>query len=184
MWTSDLGPALTTARLVLRPPCEADLDGFAALYADAERSRFIGGPEPRMLAWRRLMSHAGSWALRGYAMFSVLERETGSWLGFLGPWKPDGWPGNEIGWGMTRAAGGRGYALEGATAAIDWAFESLGWTDVIHTINPENDASIRLAERLGSRPLGPVVLPPPSTAGALAWGQTREAWRARREGGR
>lgn len=180
---SDLGPTLTTERLILRPPCEADLDGWAKLYADPDRSRWIGGPEPRMLVWRRLMSHVGSWAVRGYAMFSVLDRETGAWLGFLGPWKPDGWPGNEIGWGMARAAEGRGYASEGATAAMDWAFESLGWTDVIHTINAGNDPSIRLAERLGSRRLGPIELPQPSAKDAIAWGQSREDWRARRRAG-
>lgn len=177
---SDLGPTLTTERLVLRPPCEADLDGFAALYADAETSRYIGGPEPRMLAWRRLMSHAGCWALRGYALFTVLRREDGAWLGFLGPWKPDGWPGNEIGWGMAKTSHGRGYALEGATAAMDWAFESLGWDEVIHTINVDNAASVKLAERLGSRRIGPAVLPVQDSQEAAIWGQTRDEWRARR----
>lgn len=174
------GPTLETERLILRPPGEADLDGFAALYADAETSKYIGGPEPRILAWRRLMSHAGSWALRGYAMFAVIRREDQAWLGFLGPWKPDGWPGNEIGWGFAKSAHGRGYALEGATAAMDWAFDALGWEDVIHTINVHNAASIRLAERLGSRRLGEAVLPAPYAEPAAFWGQTRDEWRARR----
>jgi len=38
-----LGPTLETERLLLRPPIEADLDGWAELMADAESSRFIGG---------------------------------------------------------------------------------------------------------------------------------------------
>lgn len=176
---ADLGPILTTERLVLRPPCEDDLDAIAALYADPENSRFIGGPEPRVLAWRRLMSHIGSWAAKGFAMFAVTTRE-GEWIGQLGPWRPEGWPGLEVGWALLPAAQGRGYAVEAVSAALDWTFEALAAEDVIHSIHPENTASIRLAERLGSSPRGPIVLPAPYAGDALHWGQTRDEWRARR----
>ena len=43
---------------------------------------------------------AGSWALNGFGMFSVIEKASGLWLGRIGPWRPDGWPGNEVGWGL------------------------------------------------------------------------------------
>jgi RimJ/RimL family protein N-acetyltransferase len=117
-------------------------------------------------------------------MFSVIEKATGRWVGRLGPWRPEGWPGTEVGWGLTRAAWGRGYATEGAIAAIDWAFDHLGWTDVIHTIDPANSGSIAVARRLGSENRGRVPLPPPLEALTVdAWGQSREAWRARRSAG-
>ena len=45
----------------------------------------------------------------------------------MGPWSPEGWPGTEVGWSFLREAGGKGYATEAATAAIDWAFDALGW---------------------------------------------------------
>jgi RimJ/RimL family protein N-acetyltransferase len=174
------GPVLETSRLVLRPPAAEDLDGFAALAADEEAARFIGGVQPRSVAWRQMCSLAGSWALHGFSMFSVIEKDTGRWIGRLGPWRPEGWPGSEVGWGLLRSAWGKGYAVEGAAAAIDWAFDHLGWTDVIHCIDPDNVRSMAVAERLGSARRGPGRLPPPFEAAKIEiWGQTREAWRAR-----
>ena len=176
-----LGPTLETARLILRPPEERDLDGFAEMMADEEAARFVGGQCGRAGAWRGMAAMAGSWALRGYGMFSVIEKASGRWVGRLGPWQPEGWPGAEVGWGLTRSAWGKGYATEGAAAAIGWAFDSLGWEDVIHCIAPANAPSIRVAERLGSARRASAWLPPPFDNEPVdIWGQTRDEWRARR----
>lgn len=86
----------------------------------------------------------------------------------------------EVGWGLTRGAWGKGYAVEAATATIDWAFEALGWTEVIHCIDPENVRSQRVAERLGSRLLRHARLPEPIAMDVEVWGQTRDEWRTRR----
>lgn len=175
------GPTLETERLILRPTAEEDIDRWAELMSDPEASKFIGGPIPRATAWRGMASMAGSWAIRGFAMFSVIEKDTGLWVGRLGPWMPEGWPGTEVGWGLHPSAMGKGYAVEGAVATIDWAFDNLGWTNVIHTIDPENVASQKVAERLGSYNQGPTRLPPPFDHLPVdAWGQTREEWVARR----
>lgn len=173
-------PRIETARLILRPPCWEDFDACAAFLADPQATRYIGGPQPRPVAWRTFMMMAGAWSMRGFAMFSVLERTSGRWVGRLGPWQPEGWPGTEVGWGIVRDCWGRGYATEGAGAAIDWAFERLGWTEVIHVIGPDNRASQGVARKLGSRLRGPCRLPAPS--GELLvdlWGQSRVEWRAR-----
>ena len=175
------GPVLQTERLILRPPVAEDFEPWAAYMADAEAARFIGGPQPRSTAWRGFCSMAGAWAMFGFAMFCVVEKQTGRWIGRLGPWKPDGWPGTEVGWGLVPEAWGKGYATEGATAAIDWAFDTLGWTDVIHCIDPQNRPSQAVARRLGSRNLGIGALPEPfETAPIELWGQSRADWRARR----
>ena len=174
-----LGPTLETERLILRPPLQQDLDGWAEFLADPEAARFVGGVQARATAWRSMAAMTGSWALLGFGMFSVLEKETGRWLGRLGPWQPEGWPGTEVGWGLHPAAQGQGYAVEGSAAAIDWAFDELGWTDVIHCIDPQNTPSQRVAERLGSCNLGPGRMPAPFDHLPIEiWGQTREAWRA------
>jgi RimJ/RimL family protein N-acetyltransferase len=149
--------------------------------ADAEAARFIGGAQSRQGAWRGFMSMAGSWSLLGQGMFSVIEKSTGDWLGRIGPWVPADWPGTEVGWGLARAAWGKGYAVEAATATIDWAFDHLGWTEVIHCIDPDNTPSQKVAQRLGSVNRGPVKLPPPLEEYPIeVWGQTREQWMARR----
>ena len=93
---------------------------------------------------------------------------------------PEGWPGAEVGWAIVRDCWGRGYATEGAEAAMDFAFDRLGWTDIIHSIAPDNVASQQVARKLGSQNRGPGRLPPPFTDVPVdIWGQTREEWRAR-----
>lgn len=175
------GPILQTPRLILRPPRVEDLEGYVALMSDAEHVRFIGGAAPRGTVWRQMMTVAGSWSLHGFGFFSVFERASGRWIGRLGPWRPEGWPGDEVGWSLLREAGGQGYATEGAAAAMDWAFDRLGWTEVIHCIAPENLPSARVAERLGSTRRGPTRLPPPmEDLDIEVWGQTRDEWRENR----
>jgi RimJ/RimL family protein N-acetyltransferase len=172
---------LLTPRLLLRTPRLSDLDGWAEFSADAQAMRFLGGVQSRSAAWRALTCMAGSWQLQGFAMFSVIERESGRWLGRIGPWMPADWPGTEVGWGLHPAAQGKGYAVEAAAAAMDWAFDHLGWNEIIHCIDPENLPSQRVAERLGARNLRRVTLPAPYDSMVIdAWGQTREEWFARR----
>ena len=169
---------LETPRLILRPPVQADLDGFAAFNADERVARFLGGVQPRSVAWRGLATLAGSWSLMGFAMFSVIERSSGQWIGRIGPWAPEGWPGTEVGWGLLASAWGKGYATEAAAACIDWACDSLGWSEVIHTIAADNAPSKAVAARLGSRYLRQGVLPAPISMELEVWGQSREEWRA------
>ena len=173
-------PVIETARLTLRPTAMEDFPRWAEMMADPEASKFIGGPMPAETAWRGFMTMAGAWSLTGVGMFSLIERDTGRWLGRIGPWQPLGWPGTEVGWGLHPDAQGKGYGVEAATAAIDYAFDALDWTEVIHCIDPENTPSQRLAQRLGSRNLGPARLPPPFDAIPVdRWGQSREQWRSR-----
>src|SRR5579872_6333911 len=175
------GPVIETERLILRPPAPEDFEPWTAFAADEETMRHLGGVQPRAVAWRGFLSVAGSGSMLGYAMFSVIEKASGAWIGRLGPWTPADWPGTEVGWGIVRGAWGKGYATEGAAAAIDWAFDTLGWTEVIHCIDPANVASQNVAKRLGSSLLRMAKLPAPYDADEVGiWGQSREAWRERR----
>jgi RimJ/RimL family protein N-acetyltransferase len=172
---------IETERLILRPTAPGDFEAWAAFMADIEASKFVGGPQARSVAWRGFLSMAGAWAIQGYAMFSVIEKSSGRWIGRLGPWVPEGWPGTEVGWGLAREAWGKGYATEGSTAAIDWAFDKLGWSEVIHCIAPDNAASQAVAQRLGSRKIRSTNLPAPfETMMVDVWGQSRGEWLARR----
>ena len=174
---------LETYRLILRVPCAEDFDAFAEMQAHPDAARFIGGHVTRAEAWRRFLWQPGAWLVQGFGMFGVVEKSSGLWMGQIGPWKPEGWPGNEIGYGFHPRAWGKGYATEAGTAAIDWAFANLGWDDIIHCIDPGNIASQNVAKRLGSLMKGPGKLPPPFQDVVVdVWGQTREAWFARRNG--
>jgi RimJ/RimL family protein N-acetyltransferase len=174
---------LETERLILRPPRLEDFNAWAKFLEDEEAARYIGGVQPRATAWRTFMCMCGCWHMTGIAMFSVIEKATGKWVGRLGPWYPEGWPQEEVGWGIAREHWGKGYATEGAAATMDYAFDVLGWTEVIHCIEENNAASQGVAKRLGSRNQGRVKMPAPYEHFVVdAWGQTREEWRARRRG--
>lgn len=171
---------LETPRLILRPPRREDFEAWAAFMADGDHVRFIGGAQPRAVTWRNMMSVVGSWAVQGFAFFSVIEKSSGRWIGRLGPWCPEGWPGTEIGWGIVADANGKGYAFEGATAAMDWAVDHLGWTELIHTIDADNLGSKAVAAKLGSRYLRQGRLPEPFHEKEVeVWGQSADQWRAR-----
>jgi RimJ/RimL family protein N-acetyltransferase len=171
---------IETERLVLRTPRLDDLERWADMMTDADTARYIGGVQPKSLVWRSLMTQAGAWTLTGVGMFSVIEKASGRWVGRVGPWQPLGWPGTEVGWGLHRDAWGHGYALEAARAAMDYAFDTLDWPDVVHCIDPGNVRSQRLAERLGSRFRHEAMMPAPYDLAPIhLWGQTREEWRRR-----
>jgi RimJ/RimL family protein N-acetyltransferase len=171
---------IDTERLILRPPRQEDFDGFAALMDDDATAGFIGGAQSRPEAWRSFLTLAGAWPIQGFGMFSVIEKSSGEWLGRVGPWFPEGWPGTEVGWGMRRAAWGKGYATEAAAASVEFAFETLGWSEVVHTIHPDNAPSKKLAVRLGAHRLGDCQLPAPfADEPAELWGQTRAEWQER-----
>jgi RimJ/RimL family protein N-acetyltransferase len=175
------GPTLETARLILRPTAAEDLDGWTELMADAEAARYIGGVQTRSESWRAMASMAGSWALNGFGMFSLIEKDTGLWVGRIGPWRPEGWPSTEIGWSVHPAAQGKGYAVEAAVAAMDFAVDALGWTRLIHCIDPANTPSIKVAEKIGSRFLEVGRLPEPHRDVPIhLWGQSADEWKARR----
>ncbi|MES2339859.1 MAG: GNAT family N-acetyltransferase [Pseudomonadota bacterium] len=170
---------------MLRVPTSADFDAFAEFCADEATMRFLGGVKSRSAAWRVFTTIAGAWTIAGFSYWSVIERATGAWVGRIGPWQPEGWPGREIAWGVAPAFAGKGYAHEAAVAAMDYAVDVLGWTDIIHTIHPDNVASIRLAGRLGSVNRGPTRLPDPLADFRVdAWGQSAATWRAGNGAGR
>ncbi|HTA65910.1 MAG TPA: GNAT family N-acetyltransferase [Xanthomonadaceae bacterium] len=173
---------IETERLVLRLPRREDFDAYAEVYGDEEATRHLGGVMSRAAAWRKFLQGPGAWVIQGFAMFAVVEKSSGEWVGSLGPWRPEGWPGNEIGWILHRKAWGRGYATEGAAAAADWAFANLGWNEIIHCIDTGNVASQNVARRLGSNILRRTNMPSPfETVVVDVWGQTREQWFARRK---
>jgi RimJ/RimL family protein N-acetyltransferase len=174
-------PVLTTERLILRPPMPEDFDNWAKFCADPETMTHLGGIKQRAEAWREMCMQRGAWYIRGFGMFSMILRDTGEWIGRTGPWNPEGWPGTEVGWGVLGEYAGKGYAREAAIASMDYAFDVLGWEQVIHTINPENFASIALAERLGSRHQGRTRLPAPYEDSRVdCYGQSKAEWKARR----
>jgi RimJ/RimL family protein N-acetyltransferase len=92
----------------------------------------------------------GHWTLLGYGLWAVEERATGALIGRIGCQQPEGFPGFEIAYTLGRAFWRQGYAREGAGAALAYARDVLGRTNIISVIRPANAGSIRVAQSLGA----------------------------------
>jgi len=144
---------IETERLILRKiDPDRDFDAWARAMADENTVRYLGtAPMDRAQAWRSMATAIGHWSIRGYGFFSLEHKDTGQWVGRVGPWYPEGWPAPEVGWTISPDHLRKGYASEAARASIDYAFNTLGWSRVIHVIMEGNEASVAVARKVGSR---------------------------------
>jgi len=143
---------LETERLLIRPWNDpADRVAFRALTEDPEVMRYVHRGEPysdaevdewfaRQARWMRELD---------VCMGAMIEKATGTLIGLAGT-QPLGTTGDlEIGWWLAREAWGRGYATEAGGAAMRHVLETLGRPRAIAIIDPPNEPSKRVAERLG-----------------------------------
>lgn len=147
---------IQTDRLILRAPTPGDAEAWAALHADPKVTQHIYAaamtPED---SWRDLAFTLGHAAMRGFSMWAIETREDGRFIGRVGPWMPQGWPGLEIGWALRPDAQGKGYATLAAKAALTWTARNMpGAAAAIHSLHPSNARSQALVKRLGAQCLG------------------------------
>jgi RimJ/RimL family protein N-acetyltransferase len=151
-------PVLETERLNLRGHRLDDFSACAAMWADPVVTRHIGGrPFTEDESWFRLLRYVGHWALLGFGYWVVEEKATGGFIGEIGfaDYKRDMEPSlkdmPEIGWAFVTQSHGKGYATEAIRAAIAWGDGHFGLRRTACIINPENLASIHVAEKCGYR---------------------------------
>lgn len=147
---------LETDRLIMRMWREDDFERHAEICSDPDVMRFLGEGKSldRAEAWQHLARLVGHWHLRGYGHWAVEEKNSGMLIGRIGFYNPEGWPGFELGWILARDCWGQGYATEGARRALQYAFDDMKRDHVISLIDPQNAASIKVAERLGEKAEG------------------------------
>jgi RimJ/RimL family protein N-acetyltransferase len=141
-----------TERLALRGWRDEDLEPFVALCADPAVMRWVGAgaPQDRREAEAAFVHVRDHWARHGFGLWAAEERESGELLGFVGLARlPDGSGDVEVGWRLRPDAWGRGLATEGALAARDHAFGELGLSRLVALVHPENEASLRVIDKLG-----------------------------------
>lgn len=147
---------LETARLRLRAHRLDDFDAYAAMWADPAVVRHIGGmPFSREQSWSRFLRHVGMWHHLGFGFLALEDRATGAFAGEVGfhDLRRDMVPSIEgtleAGWALTAPMQGKGLAEEAMRAALGWAESSAAPSGFTCIINPENAASLRVAEKLG-----------------------------------
>jgi RimJ/RimL family protein N-acetyltransferase len=153
-------PVLETERLILREHRLEDFPAYMAMWADEAVVRFISGKAfTEEESWARYLRNIGQWDLVGAGFWAVEEKSTRRFIGQIGfveayrAIEPSlkGVP--EIGWSLASDTQGKGYALEGARAALAWGEKHFGGKPIRCIIDPDNMASLKLAEKLGFREL-------------------------------
>jgi len=97
---------------------------------------------------------AEQWERYGFGPLAVIERAGGALVGDAGLQLLESGPDVELTYTLARAAWGRGYATEAATAILEWGFEALGLERVVAVADPANAASRRVLAKAGMRRLG------------------------------
>lgn len=157
-------PVIETERLVLRPFRADDVAAQAAMMADPEVVRHLGGhPFAREDGWRKLVAGHAMWDLFGYGYWAVTRRGDEAMIGQIGfaDFKRDMTPSieglPEMGWVFAAEASGQGHGSEAVAAALDWADRTLGAREIVAIIDEANAPSIRLAEKSGFATREPAV---------------------------
>ena len=145
-------PTLEGARVRLRPLRASDADALFALHSDARVMRYWSFP---------------AWTEREQAVARIAQLERDNAQSEFYTWATtidgtDRLAGTvslftlnrahrraEIGYALASSAWGNGYATEALRLAIAFAFDSIGLARLEADIDPRNDASCRLVERVG-----------------------------------
>ena len=130
-----------------------DLDALAAIYRDPEVRRYF--PEGT-LTYQETREEL-EWIIDvyygryGFGLWATIDRETHEFIGRCGliPWTIEGRAEVEVAYLLARTRWGRGLGTEAAKAVLAYAFEQLRLPRLICLIDPANEASVKVAMKIG-----------------------------------
>lgn len=144
---------LRTARLLMRPWSDSDLEPFAAMNADPDVMAHMPALLDRSASDALVARVRAHFDERGFGLWAVQVPGIADFIGYVGLLAPRFsaafTPCVEVGWRLARAHWGRGYATEAARAALRFGFESAGLAEIVSFTSPANTRSIAVMERLG-----------------------------------
>jgi RimJ/RimL family protein N-acetyltransferase len=150
------GEALRTQRLILRRWRPEDAASMVAINSDPAVTELLNRSMDAAATTAFLDRTQEHWAEHGFGHWAVEPIEgplAGEMIGFVGVAYPGFLPElasrPELGWRLSAASWGNGYATEAALAARDDAFSRLGLDELISIVHPENDRSRRVTTKVG-----------------------------------
>jgi [ribosomal protein S5]-alanine N-acetyltransferase len=145
-----------TARLILRPFNEGDVPAYTAIRAKPQVVRFLAGGasganDAKQRAASRVTAFAALWnSPGGYGPWAVEEKVSGRLIGHCGLRVWDALGGaTEVLYMLDDTVWGRGYATESAAASLAFGFDTLRLEEIVAVALPENEASLRVMEKIG-----------------------------------
>lgn len=153
-----LSDGLAAQRLVLRGWRPEDKDPFASMNASPEVMEHFPSTLTKQQSDALVDRLQADIEERGWGGWAVERKEDGAFLGLLGllpvGFEAEFTPAVEIGWRLDRPHWGQGYATEGARAALDYAFSSLGLDRVVSFTARTNHRSEAVMVRIGMTKMG------------------------------
>lgn len=146
---------LETERLILRRFTPEDAADNYRIYTDPENMRFMGR-QPDSVEFERyhLQRHIDNYYERhGFGLWAAVLKENGRLIGRCGLiyQQIEETQEVEVSYLIDRPYWGRGLATEAARAVVRLGFERYGFPRIVAVINPENIASVRVAQKLGMK---------------------------------
>jgi RimJ/RimL family protein N-acetyltransferase len=150
---------VVTARLIMTPVSLDDLADVVTLWREPDVYRHIGGkPFSEEDCWNRLLRDIGHWTTLGHGLWTVRMKATGTYAGVAGfadfrrEMSPSFGDAPEGGWVMAPWTQRQGLASEAVGAALEWVEAVLDPPRTVCMIAPDNQPSLRLADRFGYAP--------------------------------
>ncbi len=142
---------IETERLALRRLTLDDADLLLGIFSDPVAMRYYESTREfeQTLGWIRW--NLGMYEEFGHGMWAAFERDNGRFVGQIGlvVQEVEGETEIELGYLLLRSCWGWGFATEAALACRDFGFRELGRDRLISLIDPRNEPSRRVAERVG-----------------------------------
>jgi RimJ/RimL family protein N-acetyltransferase len=146
-------PELQTSRLRLRRWRVDDREPFAAMNADPRVMKYFRATLTQAESDSMVGRIEEHFAKHGFGHWAVEIPEVTPFAGSIGLWVPrfqaPFTPCVEIGWRIAAAYWNRGYATEGAQAALTFGFDVLGLNEIVAFTVPSNLPSQRVMEKIG-----------------------------------
>ena len=151
-----------TTRLILRPLQKEDAPFILRLLNEPSFIENIGDKSVRKLddAWQYILQGPmASYEKNGFGLWLVQLKDALTPIGICGLIKRDGLDEPDIGYAFVPEFWSNGYALEAASAVMIFARETIKLTRIVAITSPDNDASIRVLNKLGLKFEKMVMMP-------------------------
>jgi RimJ/RimL family protein N-acetyltransferase len=146
---------IRTPRLILREWRDSDFEPFAAMNSDRRVMEFLPAPLERSASDVLALRIRNEFVGRKFGRWAVEVPGVAPFIGYIGLSVPNFTafftPCVEIGWRLAFPHWGRGYATEGARAAIDHGFKEAGLDEIVAFTVPSNVRSVRVMEKIGMK---------------------------------
>lgn len=142
---------IETERLIISELSSKDSSFILELYNDPDFIKYISDRGIRTETDAKQFIESGpraSYAEHGHGLYLV-QLKDGTSIGICGLLKRDNLDGPDIGFAMLPSYRRNGYTFEAAQAAIKDGQNRFGFERIMAITSPDNEASIKLLEKLG-----------------------------------